>query len=220
MSWSSINYNNPSSPLPTSPSLKSYTLSIPPQTDIWRPDSTKDVWSAPIVYRTIASSQTFKSARLTVSAAWKTQYDQGGLILFWPGEPGRDRKTQRWVKAGVEFFEGVPMVGVVGCDRFADWSLSPVPSARGDGGVGGASEVSLSLEAERKGTTLWIYALGADGRRVQALREVKWAFLEDREDGELAVGIYGAKPTPDAGDADAELRVRFSDVVIEETVGE
>lgn len=47
------------------------------------------------------------------------QFDQAGIFV---------RATQEhWVKAGIEFADGVPQIGAVVTDRRSDWSASPAP---------------------------------------------------------------------------------------------
>ena len=106
---------------------------------------------------------------------------------------------------GIEYFNNMPLLGIVGCDRFSDWSVCPMPIL---------TATHATFEAERVGQTLWVYLVFNGERR--PLREVKWAFLEDREaEAEMWVGVYAAKPTPDVGDEGHELEVRFDDVRIE-----
>ena len=73
------------------------------------------------------------------------------------------------------------------------------------------------FEAVRDETTLWVYVV-VGGKR-QALREVKWAFLDEGEGGEkgleMKVGVYAAKPTPDAGDEKGGCEVTFEDLELE-----
>lgn len=48
------------------------------------------------------------------------------------------------------------------------------------------------------------------------MREIKWAFMEGRDEEKLWVGVYAAKPTPEDGEDDEKaLEVTFSDLVIE-----
>lgn len=51
------------------------------------------------------------------------QFDQAGLFL-------RVSETH-WIKAGVEFADGVPQLGVVATDGMSDWSAAPVPDWAG-----------------------------------------------------------------------------------------
>ena len=113
------------------------------------------------------------------------------------------------MKAGIEYFNGKPMLGVVGCDRFSDWSLCPLPIA---------TAIHASIEAERIGQTLWIYLVFNGEKR--PLREVKWAFLEDREaEAEMWVGTYAAKPTPESdGDMETGIEVILRDFKLETSI--
>lgn len=60
---------------------------------------------------------------VTFTAALTAQFDQAGLFL-------RVSETH-WVKAGVEFADGVPQLGVVVTDGMSDWSAAPVPEWAG-----------------------------------------------------------------------------------------
>ena len=46
------------------------------------------------------------------------QFDQAGLLLF--------ANNENWIKAGVEFSDGLPQAGAVVTSHFSDWSVSPV----------------------------------------------------------------------------------------------
>lgn len=196
--WHLVDTRGERSPATISSYLKIFT---PPKTDIWRPSPTEDVFNAPFMYTSIKSSD-FKSLSATVSADWKTLYDQGGLLLVWPAA---EQKHSKWVKIGIEYFTGKPLLGVVGCDRFADWSVCPLPIA---------TATHATVEAVRVNTTLWVYLVFNGERR--PLREIKWAFIEEREeDAEMWVGTYAAKPTPDEEDAEAGLEVIFRDLKLD-----
>lgn len=121
---------NPSSKQPALPDPLPalFRLSTPPGCDIWRkPPSTND-FNAPLLLRTLPLAS-LRSARVTISAPWYAKFDQAGLLLVLPGDYISDRKQRRWIKTGVEFFDGKPNVSTVACDRWADWSLAPLPEA-------------------------------------------------------------------------------------------
>ncbi|KAI0483971.1 hypothetical protein GGR56DRAFT_611716 [Xylariaceae sp. FL0804] len=179
-----------------------FSICAPPKTDIWRRSDTDDTFNAPYIYTSIAPAS-FKRMSVTLSGQWKTQFDQGGFVIAFP----RQGAPWRWIKAGIEYFEGAPALGVVGTDRYSDWSLSPMAPG----------EQHATFEAVKDGSTLWVYAL-KDGKR-QPLREVKWAFV-DFEDGqgEMQVGVYAAKPTPDEGESKATIDVTFSGFELETRV--
>lgn len=173
------------------------TLTAPPGTDIWRPSLTADRFDAPHITTPIRSGD-FRSLTCTVSGAWSSKFDQGGLLFLWPAASGQQSES-KWLKTGIEFFEGKAALSVVGCDRFSDWSLSPIPEE-------GWREATIRVE--REGTTLWVYALHRGEKR--ALREIKWAWMEGREaDAELLVGVCAAKPAE--GEGEGGLKVWFWD---------
>lgn len=173
------------------------TLTCPPNTDIWRPSLAEDRFDAPYIYTSIRSGA-FKSLSATISGPWKTKFDQGGLLIVWPAPSGKQVES-KWVKTGIEFFESKPALSVVGCDRFSDWSLSPM---LGKGGK------DATIVAEREGSTLWVFVV-EDGVK-RALREVKWAFMEGREESaEMWAGVCAAKPTPDEGNEENAIEVSF-----------
>ncbi|KAF1826784.1 uncharacterized protein K489DRAFT_296110, partial [Dissoconium aciculare CBS 342.82] len=95
-----------------------FTITSPPKTDVWRPSADKDVFNAPWIYQTIPVSQ-FQRISVTVFGPWKTQYDQGGLLINFP------LNGSQWIKAGIEYDNSRPNLGVVGTDRLSDWSISP-----------------------------------------------------------------------------------------------
>ena len=95
----------------------SFRITCSPGTDIWdKPPSTHS-FNAPIIYK-ISTVGSFKSAKVTVSGPWKDKYDQGGLCLII-----KSADMTRWVKTGIEFLDGIPLVGTAVKDRWSDWSL-------------------------------------------------------------------------------------------------
>lgn len=183
---------------------KPFTIEARAKTDIWRPSAEDDVFNAPYIYKSVQVSS-FKQIRVTVSGDWKTQFDQGGLFLSFPFHDG----PIRWIKAGIEYFEGQPVLGVVGTDRFSDWSLCPM----------GKGERKATFELRKEGSTLWVYVVVNESR--QPLREIKWAFIDSESQSnqqvDMHVGVYAAKPTADKGNAEAPIEVLFEDLLLEIT---
>ncbi|KAK5714001.1 hypothetical protein LTR15_010907 [Elasticomyces elasticus] len=205
LTWSASN----GAVLPAAPPTDSaFSILAPPATDLWRPDDLpgSDNFTAPYITTSVQVGK-FKSLKATVNVPWRTQFDQGGLLVIMPlsaAEKAAGVKT-RWVKGGIEYFEEAPALGVVGTDRFSDWSLAPMPAPP-------QSQTAATFEAVKNDTTLFIYVV-VDGQQ-QALREVRWAFVGVDEEAELEVGVYAAKPTFDEG-SDAGIEVTFSDLVVE-----
>ncbi|KAL8750884.1 MAG: hypothetical protein Q9199_006785 [Rusavskia elegans] len=205
-----LSSGSPSQPIPPpSPaSSDTFTLHTPPQTDIWRkPQPFTDTFNAPR-YLTTLPLKELKSLQVTVKGAWKTLFDQGGLLMLLPAREG---ENQRWIKTGIEFYNGKPHISAVACDRWADWSLLPLPSSD-------TSEATIRMEREvdastgEKTSTMWIRCHNLETGEWIPIREIAWGF--EHEEGEVQVGVYAAKPTEDQGDKDAELKVEFKGLEI------
>lgn len=186
--------NHPSSHLLASPLPHLFVLTALPETDIWKKPPSHSSFSAPIAYTSLPLSS-FKCARVTVVADWKTLFDQGGLCLILPEAPkerqeegeegkearGRDRERgRRWIKTGVEFFKGAAHVSAVACDRWADWSLHDPPLSNGKVTIEIEREVVKNAKkGEKRTSTLWIYIVeerGGSREKRRAVREVSWVF--------------------------------------------
>jgi regulation of enolase protein 1 (concanavalin A-like superfamily) len=177
-----------------------FQITVSPGTDIWdKPPSTHS-FNAPIIYRT-STVGTFKSARVTVTAAWKDQYDQGGLFL---GIQTAD--TPRWVKTGIEFLDGVPLVGTVAKDRWADWSLRPLLAETLS--IEGVAIIEVENASDG---SLWVWLVSEGGQKLP-LREVTW-WGDLAKETEVWIGVYAAKPGPH-GEKD-ELVVKFEGLQIQ-----
>ncbi|KAH8099613.1 hypothetical protein BXZ70DRAFT_238379 [Cristinia sonorae] len=209
---------------------QSFSLVAAPSTDIWRNPPTRDLNNVPTQSLTSRFPlSTFLSARITFSGTWTHQFDQGGLLLVLSpkhdyqaaGDNAQEdkeaeavkgkskREKTRWLKTGVEFFEGKRNIGTVGTDTWSDWSLYPVsPSS--------AEEVTVEVRRESgvNGQSLWVYWLGGEGEEGErerekkvAVREVAWVFAEE-EEWEVGVEAYAARPAGVEG-VEGGLEVRF-----------
>ncbi|KAH6606405.1 hypothetical protein Trco_005558 [Trichoderma cornu-damae] len=206
LTWHWLNYPGVE---PVSPVGRSVTIQVPPDTDIWRPAISKHNFTAPFLYTSVPAAR-FRSVQVSVAGPWKTLYDQGGLVLAFPNR--RNPNATRFIKAGIEFNDGAPALGVVATDILSDWSLSPVTEKQ-------AGNAEATILVERDGTDAWVYVLEDRGRTRRALRQVTWAFNEDGGQGlarEVRVGIYGAKPTEESGEGHArdDIAVSFSGFVL------
>lgn len=204
---------------------RTLALSAESKTDIYATPipPTHHTFSAPIVYRQILLS-TFKSARVTVTAPWTLQYDQGGLILIIPSSnnPSPDGQNAtsvsthpEWVKAGIEMYEGKPYLSVVGKPRdgWCDWSLSTIPQSS-------SGESQVTLEMTKYKNALMIWCLGPDNEKT-LVRKVPWVFLHevnpdlgDKRESAY-VGLYAARPDPSSQANDNKLDVHFTDFDID-----
>ncbi|PKS06713.1 hypothetical protein jhhlp_006787 [Lomentospora prolificans] len=198
-------------------------LSANPNTDIWRKPPNVNVFNAPSnpLLQTLTS---FATARLSLSFTPTTQYDQAGLLLLFhppnsaPG-PAEEAtlKSRRWLKTGIELYNGAPRLSTVACDRWADWSVTPLPDAAA---ADPAGRVKATILVERShdhhGPSLWVYAVDDAGRR-ESLREVCWVFAlgedgqADAGEWELEVAVMAARPNADAKEP---LEAEFSDIEV------
>ncbi|TQV94958.1 hypothetical protein V2A60_009963 [Cordyceps javanica] len=206
--WKWRNYGHAA---PVSPIEQSVTIHVPPDTDIWRPAADRDNFTAPFLYTAVPSAE-FCSVQVTVTAPWRTLYDQGGLVIAYPPSRRKDGAAARFIKAGVEFTDGAPALGVVGTDVLSDWSLSPIVERQ----AGDDDDAKVTVLIERQGTDAWVYVLESRGKTRRQLRQITWAFNKDDSQGlakEIFVGIYGAKPTRESPPSDpfTKIPVTFSD---------
>lgn len=196
--YQSLNY---SAELPAA-STTAFQLTARFSTDIWRKPPATEEYTAPILFKELPLSS-LKRARIIISAPWSDLFDQGGIILA----VGPDKNVPtKWVKSGIEFYKGRPMVSTVVKDNWADWSLV---AARGE-------KTTIELEREVEdgvpGTTLCVYHVEGDVRT--PIREVTWIF-HDMEDKMCWVGAYAAKPQPNKDVPDKSLTVNFEGFEIE-----
>lgn len=140
----------------------------------------------------------------------KEQYDQAGLVLSLKSAgatgplPGGD-SPPKWLKTGVEYYNGVPKAATVACDSWADWSLGDVKGKEGDW-------VTVLVEngQDELGKSFWVFQV-VEGDKVP-LREVCWVFGHgDAGKWELSVEAYACRPAKDAG----ELVVEFKDLDVQ-----
>ncbi|KAL5362845.1 hypothetical protein BJX96DRAFT_154735 [Aspergillus floccosus] len=188
-------FANSSDPVPGDGVLPAeFTIRTSPSTDVWSKPPSTERFNAPILYRSVPL-KSFKRARVAFNASWEHQYDQGGIILVLNAADG----TRKWVKTGIELTHGKPHLSTVVKDRYADWSLQPVPSG------GGAATLEVVRESDN---SLWIYLV--EGVQKNPLREVTWVF-EDQNVQDCWVGLYAAKPSKEGGD----LVVNFGHLIVD-----
>lgn len=155
-----------------------FTLDCHPGTDLWdKPPSVHSANAPCLVFP--ATKGSFISAKVTASARWTRQYDQGGLVMIIQDGSG----DPKWVKTGIEFLNGKPLVGTVATYKWSDWSLTPVISS--DSG-----SVTIEIESNEDGS-LWVYLFDDSGNK-SPIREVTWWGGID-EQAKVSVGVYLAR---------------------------
>lgn len=221
---------------------KPFRLYIPPKTDVFASPALGYHFSAPILYTQITTAK-FKSARATISVPFKRpskelqvspgkalQFDQAGLIFVLPhpslpkpslDQPGSKSNSEtgihpKWVKAGIEVWEGDAWGSIVARDTWSDWSLFELPSTSSEANPGileGKEAMTVTLEADRVGDALMIY-MAVEGGKRKPIRKVPWFFMQDETEETAWIGIYGARPDP-YNEAIGNLEVGFSDFTVD-----
>ncbi|KAF3932701.1 hypothetical protein ABW19_dt0203578 [Dactylella cylindrospora] len=196
----------------------SFEITTPPSTDVWRKPPSTNAFNAPTSNTSTGSLKSFLRARITFSLPHRSQlvkYDQGGLLLSITKPGGPPPAESQWLKTGIEYYLDEPWIGTVCCDRWADWSVTPLTGSQED-----IENPTATLELERSndelGKSLWIYLIrkGEATERVP-LREVNWIFAEEAdEELTLSVSAYAARPLKKEGNETEGLVVKFKDFVI------
>ncbi|ADB34209.1 protein of unknown function DUF1349 [Kribbella flavida DSM 17836] len=118
-------------------------------------------------------------------AAFEQLYDQAGLLIR--------VDEQTWIKAGVEYTDGVPHLGAVVTHGRSDWSMAPVPDWAGR---------DVTLRASRSGDAVTLRARCED----EPWRLLRLAPLAP--DAEAAAGPMCCAPTRSG------LTVRFTSFAV------
>jgi uncharacterized protein len=152
------------------------------------------------------------SARASVSFVWTERYDQAGLVLCLRkrSEKNLSAPPAKWIKTGIEFYNGKPMLSTVACDAWADWSVSPMPGDNAAAGAETWTTLSVEKEEDEHGVSLWVYNIRDSGEKIP-LREITWVFGHDSEQWDLQVLAMAARPEKKASQ---ELEVKVKDMEI------
>ncbi|KAK2040164.1 hypothetical protein LZ31DRAFT_530269 [Colletotrichum somersetense] len=198
-----------------------FTVEADPGTDIWRKPG-HNAWNIPTAHTSSGPLRNFLSVRATFSADWTSLYDQSGVLLMPHRASEAAAPSSKWVKTGVELYNGRPHLSTVTCDRYADWSLYPLTTAAETAAPGASSAVqSVTIEVFRDGgaggKNAWVHrlVLDQDGnlKKRVPLRKICWIFAdEDEGDWVLDVDPLAARPDKTAKDA---LKVEFSEFKVQ-----
>jgi len=174
--------------------MTSFNITASPNTDIWRKPPHTNIWNAPTAKPASGALQDFVSAKASFSFPWSEQYDQAGLLLsFTPSDSDSNPETAppKWIKTGIEFYNGQPMLSTVAAAPWADWSVTPLPVTS----VGAQTWTTLSIEkaGDEHGISLWVYRILDSGEKV-ALREICWVYGDKPETWRLEVSVMAARP--------------------------
>lgn len=194
--------------------MGSFSLSAPPNTDLWRKPPSRDTSTAPVLYTGLRHP--FIAAEVTVSGDWELEWDQAGLVIFAGAPPGRTTAdpsqppvvstenttiipvdglppayvepptASKWVKVGMEFTNNAcNATSVCATTDGADWSLTTLSAEHNRRG-------ELRVKFERIGYALWVWYQDEHGVW-KKLRDVTW-FFWGVEDKAVRVGVYASRP--------------------------
>lgn len=214
--------------------MTDFTLAAGPGTDIWKKPPTTDIFNGKFSFSRVKSTRpvilnlsslgrkiapyrphssgpltSFLSTTVSFTAPYTTQYDQAGLLLTIT-KPSSPSTPRRWIKTGVEFYNGQPRVSTVCCDSYADWSVAPVARDLADGIARGDKPVTVRVERaeDENGVGFWVYYVPEDGSDAVPLREIAWVYAPDGGEGwEIEVSAAVARPNKDVK---GQLEAKFS----------
>lgn len=175
VAWDAGTWTNP--PEATRLDGDALLVTAAPESDAWRHTSygfvhdTENALVAPFAEGT--------AVEVVFDARFTQQFDQAGVFLR--------ADDEQWVKAGVEFVDGVPQLGAVVTAGRSDWSAAPVPEWAG-------KPVRVRLSWDAGSVT---FRAGVDGGPLAMVR------LFPFEADAAAAGPFCCSPTR------AGLEVRF-----------
>lgn len=110
------------------------------------------------------------------------------------------------------------MLSTVSCDRWADWSVTPLPlplPPTSSSQVEVWTTISIERASDEHGASLWVYLVRDEGDKFP-LREICWVYGNDGGDYDptawrLEVSAMAARPAKTAGEA-LEVKVRGLEV--------
>jgi len=115
ISWNDATWLNPPSTAETSSGELIVTTAD--QSDFW--NRTGYGFTHNTGHALLREFPTDSAMEVEFSANWTHEFDQGGLFVY--------ADSEHWVKAGVEFADGVLGLGAVVTDGMSDWSVGHVP---------------------------------------------------------------------------------------------
>ena len=115
ISWNAATWLNP--PLAADTSSDALIVTTADQSDFW--NRTGYGFTHNTGHALLREFPADSAMEVEFSANWTHEFDQAGLFLH--------ADSEHWVKAGVEFADGVLGLGAVVTDGMSDWSVGHVP---------------------------------------------------------------------------------------------
>lgn len=125
--------------------------------------------------------------------------------------PFSAKSPPKWIKTGVEYYNGEPKAATVACDAWADWSLGPVAAAAAAAAADVPKWVTVLVEVsgnQESGRGLWVYQLVEEGGQEKKvpLREICWVFGSQTDEWDITVEAYACRPAKEKVDLQVEFR--------------
>lgn len=207
--------------------MANYTIEANEGTDIWRKPPTTNDFTAPTEPPSDCPATNelsrFRSANISFRLAFKKQYDQAGLLMTLSpkdhGATSASNPPRKWIKTGIELYQGAPWLGTVACDTFSDWSIATASDIVPMGAAGSTETEWVTMrvvaEGDDKGRSFWVYRV--KGEELVPLREVCWVAAGDLQGWELGVYAMAARPwKPKSEEApEGPLKAEFKDFKID-----
>lgn len=110
--------------------------------------------------------------------------------------------ARKWIKTGVEYYEGQPRLSTVCTDNYSDWSVAPVPNWEDIKCGKQAVTIEVEKEVGDDGSLyLWVNYIDELAKKTQ-LRQIGWVFGDNGGEGwELEIAAMAARPEKSAPDS-------------------
>jgi regulation of enolase protein 1 (concanavalin A-like superfamily) len=157
------------------------TITTRPETDFWR--STHYGFIRDTGHLGYVERVGDFTAQVQIRGNYEVLYDQAGLMV---------RKDERtWIKAGIEYTDGVAHLSVVVTNEFSDWSVIPVPELAEIERSGGGVELRMTRQADAVRIE---YRLLEPGSPIKHWQMVRLAHLAVGPSDMLKIGVMACSP--------------------------
>ncbi|HEY9816545.1 MAG TPA: DUF1349 domain-containing protein [Candidatus Obscuribacterales bacterium] len=163
------------------------TMTTAPKTDFWRVTHYDFIrHSGHFFYETVTGDFV---AEVTIQGQYRDLYDQAGLMV---------RASDRhWIKAGIEYVNGVQNLSAVVTHDYSDWSMMALPQA----------PEALRLRLERRDEAIELFYEDEKGDFIP------FRLTYFRDAPILQVGLMGASPDGDG------FEVAFTHYAVRQSAG-
>lgn len=193
-----------------------FTLTAHPSTKVWREPGLTDTITAPMIYT--ALREPLVVAEVTVTANWRLEWDQAGLIIFIGSPPCVEdlyhyphsrNNCRRWARAGVELSSGMLNVSSAAALSYSgtDVSLNPVSNLAFRDNPYPSTAPSVRVKIERIGDALWVWYHRPEdseslafrdpdevSRNWRKVREIAGFFWGMTSKNAVWIGCYASRP--------------------------